>query len=640
MGQLPTDKALLAAAAEYSDRRAWVEDTQQAVEFLTIINDRFEILFTNHTLPGIDSAVGLICLDFVAVEQQSVVRCAIESAITTGLPSHYETQGAGPNDAISYYSCWAVLLSRGSAAPRVGLIGIDVSHVRRVEEELALSDETLRSLVAGAADYITVVDEEHRITFINRVDPYVSIDKVIGQPVEVFLAESDREMVWSKIDAVFQSGCFESYESSVTTDTESERIIQFLSTRLSPIYNGEDVIAVTLVVTDITQQTRDQAALRDSQERLRQSQQLQSIGQLTGGIAHDFNNLLMVMLGSLQLAQHSIGDTKETLGLIDDAMQAAERAAELTQRLLAFGRRQSLQPATIKTAELLLSIAAMMMRTLGTQVRVETLADANVWSCFADKVQLESALLNLAINARDALGTEGGLLKLVATNWTAKAAKADDKGELAPGDYLRIDVVDNGPGITRETLSRAFEPFFTTKDISKGSGLGLSMVYGFAEQSGGRVVLASEFGKGTVVSLFLPRGLGSAPEERKSIQEPASGQGTHILMVEDVPGVARVTKQILERYGYRVSVAENGEDALAALPKLTDAKILLTDIGLPGRLNGVALSHEVKARRPDMLVLFMTGFDNGLLEGERGASVLRKPFAPHALASALETLIG
>lgn len=637
---MSTDDQLLAAAAEYSDSRVWAERSKHAVEFLTIINDDLKVLFTNHLQPGVDSAVGLSCLEFLPPEQHEEFRTAIENTIATGLPWHYETQAVGPHQVMSYYSGWATLLTGDAGAVRVALIGTDISHVRRVEEELALSDETLRSLVTGASDYIAVVDRQHKLTFINRVVHRESVDEVLGLPVEGFLAEGDREMVRSKIDTVFRTGGFESYESSVTSDTATGRVTQYLNTRLSPIYSGERVIAVTMVGTDVTQQTLDQAALRDSQERLRQSQQLQSIGQLTGGIAHDFNNLLMVMQGSLQLAQHTIGDSTATLELIGDAIQAADRATELTQRLLAFGRRQSLQPVAIETAELLVSMSAMMKRTLGTQVTVETQADADIWPCQADQVQLESALLNLGINARDALGREGGVLRLVASNWTVEDTNSGAKNDLAPGDYLRIDVTDDGPGIDRETLSRAFEPFFTTKDISHGSGLGLSMVYGFAQQSGGHVAIESEVGEGTMVSLFLPRGFESTPSKLTPAAEPASvGLGTHVLMVEDIPGVAHVTKQILELHGYRVSSADHGEAALALLPKLSDAKVLLTDIGLPGRLNGVALSHEIRARRPDMLVLFMTGFDNGLLDGETGASVLKKPFTPQALASALEELI-
>lgn len=636
---MSTDAALLAAAAEYSDKGTWAEHSKQSLEFLTIINDKLEVLFTNRTPPGVESAVGLSCLGFLPPEQQEQFRISIEKTIATGLPWHYETQAVGPHGVMSYYSGWATLLSGAPENVRVALIGTDISHVRRVEEELALSDETLRSLVSGASDYIAVVDREHKLTFINKLHYNVE-SEVIGQPIESFVTEGDREMISTAIDTVFRCGTFESYQTTVVTEKEQGRITQIVSSRLSPLYSGDEVVAVTVVGTDITQQTLDQAALRDSQERLRQSQQLQSIGQLTGGIAHDFNNLLMVMQGSLQLAQYSIEDKAETLELIGDAMQAAERAAELTQRLLAFGRRQSLQPITIDTAKLLVSLSAMMRRTLGTQVTIETEAEAEIWPCYADQVQLESALLNLAINARDALGIDGGLLRIVASNWTVKTTPTDDARDLEPGDYLRIDVSDNGPGIEGETLSRAFEPFFTTKDISRGSGLGLSMVYGFTQQSGGHVSISSEVGKGTMVSVFLPKGVDSTSQELTPCTEPVTaGLETHVLMVEDVPAVARVTKQILELHGYRVSAAENGEAALSLLSTLSDATILLTDIGLPGRLNGVALSHEILARRPDMLVLFMTGFDNGLLDSVPEASVLKKPFGAHALVSALEELI-
>jgi len=462
-----------------------------------------------------------------------------------------------------------------------------------------------------------------------------------GRPVEGFVAESDRESMRATIDKVLREGTFESYVTSVTTESEEGSITQILNTRLSPIYSGDEVVSVTLIATDITQYSRDQAALRDSQERLRRSQQLQAIGQLTGGIAHDFNNLLMVMQGSLHLVQHSLDDREATLELVGDALTAAGRAADLTQRLLAFGRRQSLQPLAIDAVELLGSMSAMMKRTLGTQVRVRTESEAGVWGCFADRVQLESALLNLAINARDALGPKGGVLSLVASNWVERATSEDPVPDLQSGDYLRIEVIDDGPGIAPDVLSRAFEPFFTTKDVGHGSGLGLSMVYGFAQQSGGQVALTSVVGEGTTVSLYLPRSLENVAADPDPTSVPSEeGVGVHVLVVEDIPEVARVTERILRKYGYRVTCAESGEAALLLLPALPDAQVLLTDIGFPGRLGGVALSHEVRRVRPDMLVMFMTGYDNGLLDDEPDATVVKKPFTPAELVKALEELVG
>jgi len=636
-----SDEDILDAAREYSSNEEWARRSDLAVEFLTIINEDLTVIFASNLPPGDDVVTGRSCLDFMPAEHHEQFQLAVAKTIETGLPWHYEIQAPSPDGAMSYYSSWATLLAREPSGCRIAIVGTDISHVRRVEEELALSDETLRSLVTGASDYIAVVDKKHNLTFLNRQIQPDSMADIAGRPVELFVAEEDRKTVKSTIDKVFREGTFESYVTSVTSPTDEGSSTRIFNTRLSPIYRNDEVVSVTLISTDVTQYQRDQVALRDSQDRLRQSQQLQAIGQLTGGIAHDFNNLLMVMQGSLHLAQESLGDREAALGLMDDALKAADRAADLTQRLLAFGRRQSLQPLTIDPAELLDSMSTMMKRTLGTQVTVRTEVETGAWGCFADRVQLESALLNLAINARDALGVAGGLLSLVASNWLESATSEEPVSDLQPGGYLRIDVVDDGPGIPPDVLNRAFEPFFTTKGVGHGSGLGLSMVYGFAQQSGGLVTMTSSVGEGTTVSLYLPRSSESVADEAEPTGVPSpKGLGIHVLVVEDIPEVARVTRRILEMLGYRVTCAENAEAALELLPNLPDAQVLLTDVGFPGRLNGVALCHEVRRARPDMLVLFMTGYDNGLLDGEPDVTVVKKPFTPADLAKALEELVG
>jgi len=638
----PVDETLLAAARVYSERSEWVESSDKAVEYLTIINGNNEVLFTNHLQPGVASAVGFNCMEFIPPDQQHKLSGAIAKTRETGLPWHFETQATGPDGEMSYYSGWATALGDREGDTRIALVGTDVSHVRRVEEELAVSDETFRSMVTGAFDYICLIDRDHRISFINRVKYRADTNDVLGTVVENFLAENDRAMVRAAIERVFETGSFESYETIVKAEAEGQEIRLVLQTRLSPIYSGGQVQSVTMVSTDVTENVRNREALAESENKLRQSQQLQAIGQLTGGIAHDFNNLLMVMQGSLSLARRNLEDPAALTQLLDDAIVATERAATLTQRLLAFGRRQSLQPVSIEVPSLLDSMSVLMRRTLGAHVRIETETDDDIENCFADLAQLESALLNLAINARDALGPSGGSMYLRGSKRIVDTSNSEQWPDLDLGTYVCLTVRDDGPGIESDVISRAFEPFFTTKEASRGSGLGLSMVYGFAQQSGGHVAIESVIGTGTSVHLYLP--CFSGQQSNSEVEEEPSmpvrqGDYAHILVVEDVPEVAQLTTRILGLYGYSVSVVDCGEKALEMLEEDSEIQVLLTDIGLSGSLNGVALSREVLSRRPNIRVLFMTGYDHGLLDDEPGARVLAKPFTPSQLAAAVEELL-
>ncbi len=605
-----------------------------------MVDAQLRLRFIGGVPPGGKWTLGESWLAHVEPEHHESVRRVVAETLETGLPHPTETSEVGPAGETTHYSLWACPTTF-EREPCVSLIHTDVSHLRREEEKLAVSDETLRSVISNAEDYITVVDPEHRILFMNRVRGLASVSEVLGRPVESFLPRNEREKVSSSIESVLHTGVPTEYTLQMTIGLDSDARDVHLSTRASPVYRDGDVVGVTLIANDITEAVRARQQLRHAEEALQRSQRLKALGELTGGIAHDFNNLLMVLRGSLQLAAMDVGSPSAVLGYLDEAEGAISRAAALTHRLLTIGRRQTLSPQSIDLDELLSSMAALMARTLGPQLDIRVHTSADAWPCYVDRPQLENAVLNLGLNARDAMGVRGGALSLVVSNLTYEGHGDPQLSNLERGEYVCIEVQDAGPGIPSETMERIFEPFFTTKTGGDGSGLGLSMVYGFAIQSGGDVSVASEVGRGTTVRIYLPRAVETAvpaPAARVSRAKP-TGRGKHILLVEDLPAVARLTERLCARMGYRVTMAEDGEGALDQLVRHEDIDLLLTDIGLPGGLDGVALAKVVRSRWPGTPVLFMTGFDNGLLDEQSEQNLLRKPFGARQLADALQGLL-
>jgi len=379
------------------------------------------------------------------------------------------------------------------------------------------------------------------------------------------------------------------------------------------------------------------------EEALRQSQKMEAIGQLTGGVAHDFNNLLQVIFGSLErlgrrLPKGDAAANADALRMIDAATRAAERAATLTQRLLAFSRRQPLAPKALDLNRLVAGLPELLGRTLGETIHVETVLTGGVWRVFVDENQLENALLNLAVNARDAM-PRGGKLTLQTQNARLDEAYARTQDEVRPGEYVLISVSDTGTGMSKEVLARAFDPFFTTKDIGQGTGLGLSQVYGFVRQSGGHVRIDSELGKGTTLNLYLPRFV--EPEKPAAIAAapqpvPRGSRDETILIVEDEDDVRSFTHETLQELGYAVREAANGPAALQALESNPDLRLLFTDIGLPGGLNGRELADEARRRRPGLKVLLTTGYTRDAIVRhgrlDAGVELIVKPFTQADLA--------
>ena len=387
--------------------------------------------------------------------------------------------------------------------------------------------------------------------------------------------------------------------------------------------------------------TRD---LMQAEEQLRQAQKMEAIGQLTGGIAHDFNNMLAVVLGALNLLQRRLarGDTDVSM-FIDGAIDGAKRAANLTQRLLAFSRQQPLNPEPFDANRLVSNMTELLSRTLGEQIQVETVLTGGIWKARADPSQLENTILNLAVNARDAM-EGGGRLTIETANADVDAALAGEHG-LAAGQYVQIAVTDTGAGMTADVLAKAFDPFFTTKGVGKGTGLGLSQVFGFVRQSGGLVRIYSEPGVGTTVKLYLPRFVGEASvaEASRPVAVAAGGQRSEIiLVVEDDDRVRVVSVESLRELGYTVVSASRGRDALALIQGGQPVTLLFTDVVMP-EMTGRQLADHALALVPDLKILFTTGYtrnavvNNGVLDS--GTQLLTKPFTVDQLAAKVRSVL-
>ena len=397
---------------------------------------------------------------------------------------------------------------------------------------------------------------------------------------------------------------------------------------------------------DITAQVEAEAALATAEDALRQAQKMEAVGQLTGGIAHDFNNLLAGISGSLELMQKRIaeGRTGEIGRFIAAAEGACRRAATLTQRLLAFSRRQTLDPRPTDINRLIAGMDELIRRSLGPDVELEVVGADGLWITKVDPSQLENALLNLCINARDAMVPDGGRVTIETANSLLDDRSAQER-DLPPGQYVSLSVTDTGAGMDPSIIGRVFDPFFTTKPLGEGTGLGLSMVYGFVRQSGGQIRIQSELGEGTTLSLYLPRHVGEAEDgEAVEVMSATAGAGETVLVVDDEPTIRMVIVEVLREYGYRALEASDATSAMKILDADGRIDLLVTDVGLPGGMNGRQIADAARLQRPGLKVLFITGYaESAAIESGQvaaGMDVVTKPFAVAALGAKISELIG
>ncbi len=409
---------------------------------------------------------------------------------------------------------------------------------------------------------------------------------------------------------------------------------------------SESELRLQRTLETLEQQVEERTAqLRHNEEALRQSQKMEAVGQLTGGIAHDFNNMLTGIIGSLELLRRRVarGKLDDLDGLIDLGVTSANRAAGLTHRLLAFSRRQSLDSKSVSLNELVTSMGELLQRSINESITLEMRLTDELWTAEADPNQLESALLNLVINARDAM-PGGGKLVVETTNRRLDNVFTAAYGTLTPGDYVELSVSDNGCGIPESVIGRVFDPFFTTKPIGQGTGLGLSMIYGFARQSHGHVTIHSEVGKGTTVSLFLPRFIGQLTTDVRPDPAllPFANVGETVLIVEDDPAVRVLVSQVLSELGYAFVEAGDADSALPIIESAQRIDLMISDVGLPG-MNGRQLAEIGRQIRPDLKVLFITGYaEHAAVRGgflDPGMQLITKPFTFDLLTAKVREMI-
>jgi signal transduction histidine kinase len=399
------------------------------------------------------------------------------------------------------------------------------------------------------------------------------------------------------------------------------------------------------VARDVTAEREAAEALRRTEETLRQSQKMEAVGQLTGGIAHDFNNMLTVVGGSLGLLGRRIPDDDErSQRYIDSAMEGVRRASTLTQRLLAFSRQQPLKPEATDLNKLVSGMSDLLRHSLGTAIRLETALAGGLWRTHVDPNQLENVILNLAVNARDAM-PDGGRLTIETQNAHLDTRYAASHTGVPEGQYVLVAVTDTGVGMPPDVIAKAFDPFFTTKEVGKGTGLGLSQVYGFVKQSGGHVKIYSEPGQGTTVKVYLPRLTAHETTIEAPLERPAVPLGDHrevVLVVEDEPGVRQFSVDALRELGYRVLEADGAPTALRLLDGHPEIALIFTDVVMPD-VNGRKLAEEAHRRRPDLKVLYTTGYTrnavvhNGVLDP--GVQMIGKPFTIEELASKVREVL-
>ena len=538
---------------------------------------------------------------------------------------------------------WAHVIIDRIIGPDGELIGFakitrDLTERRAAERALRQSEEDFRLLVKSVTDYaIYRLDPTGRVTSWNlgaqRIKGYTP-EEIIGEHFSKFYTDADRE-----------GGAPERSLTIAARDdryeTEGWRVRKdgsqfFAHVVLDAIRDDTgQLVGFAKITRDVTDTRRARLALEQAREALFQSQKMDAIGQLTGGVAHDFNNLLMAILGSLELAQKRMADDPAVTRLIDNAIQGARRGATLTQRMLVFARRHELNRESVNVPQLVLGMAGLLERSLGHSVTIETHFPLSLPPAQTDPNQLESAILNLVVNARDAM-PEGGTVSISARK--AKIGQTELAG-LASGAYVCLSVADTGAGMDEETIARAVEPFFTTKGVGKGTGLGLSMVHGLAEQSGGALRIKSEPGKGTTMEIWLPVATAESAAPEPEPEPPAEAAPDQkrlvILAVDDDELVLLNTVAMLEEFGHGVLQASSGREALEILERGEAVDLLITDQAMPG-MTGAQLAKRVRQRWPELPIVLATGFAQLGPGDDPTLPRLAKPFTMAELAKVVE----
>jgi PAS domain S-box-containing protein len=590
-----------------------------------------------------------VFFDFIHPDDLARTRAAWADAMERGLPAlrfenRYRIKGGGWR-----WLSWV-------AVPDEGKVYCSARDIQAEKDDaLALAQRTaernlLGSIVENTNTFIQVLDMDFRFLAINQanIDEYGRIygrrpavgDKLLDLFRDIPEVRTSAEALWRRA----LSGESFTIQGEFGDPSLSRRHYEMKFEVLRG--DAGEQIGAFMSGSDITDRLKDHRALLETQEALRQAQKMEAVGQLTGGIAHDFNNLLAGIGGSLQVMQKRIrlGKFDGLERYIDMGESAVRRAAALTHRLLAFSRRQTLDPKPVDVNRLVAGMADLVRRTVGPSVELDVVGGAGLWPTQVDPSQLENALLNLCINARDAMLPSGGRLTIATANHSFDEQAAAGR-QLGRGDYVSLAVTDTGTGMPPEVVKRIFDPFYTTKPIGQGTGLGLSMVYGFVRQSGGQVHVESRVGRGTTLCIYLPRFSGEAGADAPPAAAEAAGAGAGetVLLIEDEDIVREVIREVLSEAGYRVLCAGDGPAGLNLLQSGGRIDLLVTDVGLPGGMNGRQVADAGRSLKPHLKVLFITGYAENAAVGngamEHGMEVLTKPFEISELVSRVRDML-
>ncbi|NSY14815.1 PAS domain S-box protein [Agrobacterium vitis] len=581
--------------------------------------------------------VSMVHVDDVAATAQ-----AWKHALDTGETYQAEFRLRHKSGAFRWHIVRAVPIEsdEGSILRWIGT-NTEIEELRATREKLQALNQTLEQRVAErtadrdrmwrlSTDVMLVASFDAAITALNPAWKTVlgwDEDDLIGRSFMDFVHPDDRQTTLDEVGKLAQGVTTFSFENRYQCKDKSYRTISWTAV--------PDESFIHAVGRDVTEEREAAAALRQSELALQQAQKMEAIGNLTGGVAHDFNNLLQVVAGNLQLLSKDVVGNEKAERRITNALAGVNRGSKLASQLLAFGRRQALDPKVVSVGRLIRGMDEMLRRTIGEGVEIETIVSGGLWNSLIDPMQVENALLNLAINARDAM--EGfGKLTIEVGNAYIDDTYARLHDDVQPGQYVALSVTDTGSGMSPELMTKVFEPFFSTKPEGKGTGLGLSMVYGFVKQTGGHVKIYSELGHGTTVKMYLPRAMQQEDVEVERIDGPVEGGSETILVAEDDEGVRATVVELLQELGYRVLKAPDAASALSIIESGMNIDLLFTDVVMPGQLKSSELARKAKERVPNIGILFTSGYtENSIVHGGRldpGVQLLSKPYSREQLA--------
>jgi PAS domain S-box-containing protein len=577
-------------------------------------------------------------LNFLHPEDREKVEDSIDGALRSGNAFSHEERILRPDGSVRFLQSTGEVVRDEAGAP-IRMLGVclDITERIRAERALRQSEQGYRLLLRSVRDYaIYMLDPQGRVLSWNagaaNIEGYEA-EEIIGHNYELFFTDEDRAggEPARALEIAAREGQCESHGWRVRKDDS-----RFYSTSVIDAIRNDagDLVGFAKVTRDITEQYQAQIELEKTREQLAQAQKMEALGQLTGGIAHDFNNLLMIVSGYAQILQGRLKEAKDKQA-VEAIRSAAGRGEKLTRQLLTFSRRQTLMPVVVDLRQRIDAVRDMLAPSLRGNIELICDIEDKIWPVEVDLSELELALVNIAVNARDAM-PEGGTITLSARNVVLKPGSA--AGSLA-GDFVALAIIDSGSGMPPDVLQRVFEPFYTTKPVGKGTGLGLSQVHGFAMQSGGAATVSSQVGKGTAVTIYLPRSRGvPSANAGDTISLNADVHGT-VLLVEDSREVADVTSTLLEQLGYRLVRAENAAEALRHLQQGIHFDLLFSDIVMPGPMNGLALAQTCRDNFPDIAVLLTTGYSDAAQLADGRFDILRKPFEMASLERAVEAAL-